>query len=140
MGMKCASDRIRSEDSKFTRFGRRGLLAPFTVLLLISILTVGLTGCIDSNQSPNCFISASPNFGNAPLEVTFTMSADDLDGYVASWSLDVDGDGDADYSGDGGPPQTLKHTYQTSIVTIAELSVKDDRGASAKTGVTVSVL
>jgi hypothetical protein len=104
-GMKRASVKRESKDLKFTRFGRRGLLAPFATLVLVSIFAVGLTGCMDSaNQSPNCFISAAPNFGNAPLQVTFTMSADDVDGYVATWSLDVDGDGDSDYSGDGGPP------------------------------------
>lgn len=138
--MKRASDHNRSEDSKFTRFGG-SLLAPFTALILISILTVGLTGCMDgANQSPNCYILVSPSFGNAPINVTFTMSADDVDGYVASWSLDVDGDGDPDYSGDGGPPQTLKHTYQSSIAATAELKVKDDRGASANAGVSVYIL
>jgi hypothetical protein len=138
--MKGASGLGRSEDSKFIRFGRRGLLPPFTILVLISILTVGLTGCIDSNQSPNCFISASPNFGNAPLEVTFTMSADDVDGHVATWSLDVDGDGDPDYSGDGGPPQTLDHSYEFSGEYVPTLRVTDDGSKRAEASVTVSVL
>jgi hypothetical protein len=139
--MKRESDQSISGDSKYTRFGRRGLLTPFATLVLISILTVGLTGCMDgANQSPNCYISVSPSFGKAPINVTFTMSADDVDGYVASWTLDVDGNGDPEYSGDGGPPQTLKHTYQSSIAAMAELKVKDDRGASAKAGVAVSIL
>jgi hypothetical protein len=139
--MKRVSDHNRSEDLKFTRFGRRGLLAPFTTLVLVSIFAVGLAGCMDSaNQSPNCFISASPNFGNAPLEVTFTLSADDVDGHIATWSLDVDGDGDPDYSGDGGPPQTLDHFYEFSGEYVPTLSVTDDGSKRAEASVTVSVL
>ncbi|PKK85138.1 MAG: hypothetical protein CVT48_06925, partial [Thermoplasmata archaeon HGW-Thermoplasmata-1] len=33
-----------------------------------------------------CSLSADPTYGDAPLDVTFTMSASDTDGSIASWS------------------------------------------------------
>jgi len=66
------------------------------------------------NQPPTCSVSANPDFGDAPLFVTFTLTANDPDGWISAWVLDVDGDGNADYSGIGSPPSTQPHTYTTN--------------------------
>ncbi|RZN36947.1 MAG: PKD domain-containing protein [Methanophagales archaeon ANME-1-THS] len=86
------------------------------------------------NQPPTCFLSANPKSGSAPLTVTFSMSASDPDGWISAWVLDVNGDGNADYSGTGNPPTTKQHTYTTqssgsgySVV----LMVSDNDGTTA---------
>jgi VCBS repeat-containing protein len=91
------------------------------------------------NQRPTCSISANPRSGKAPLEVTFSMSAGDPDGSIIAWVLDVNGDGKADYSGNGNPPSTLKHTYTSEGSYSIVLMVGDNDGASAVATETVNV-
>jgi PKD repeat protein len=81
------------------------------------------------NQAPTCSLSASPRSGSAPLTVTFSMSASDPDGSVCAWLLDVDGDGDADFSGNSAPPSTRSYTYALPGDYSARLVVSDDDGA-----------
>ncbi|HEC75722.1 MAG TPA: PKD domain-containing protein, partial [Thermoplasmatales archaeon] len=83
------------------------------------------------NQPPTCSLSASPSLGYAPLTVTFTMNANDEDGYISSWSLDIDNDGIAEYSGTGNPPSTKQYTYQNIGTYTAKLTVVDNNGVSA---------
>jgi PKD repeat protein len=54
------------------------------------------------------------------------MTANDPDGSISSWVLDVDGDGNADYSGSGNPPSTQQHTYQNPGDYTAKLTVTDN--------------
>ncbi|MBM3233908.1 PKD domain-containing protein [Candidatus Pacearchaeota archaeon] len=68
-------------------------------------------GMCNENQKPTCSLSSTPRSGKAPLKVTFSLSASDSDGIINAWVLDVNGDGNADYSGTGNPPSTLSHTY-----------------------------
>jgi len=91
------------------------------------------------NQSPTCSLSASPRSGKAPLTVTFSMGANDLDGSISAWVLDVDGDGNADYSGTGNPPSTQEHTYTTEDSYTAILMVSDNDGATASDVETINV-
>lgn len=91
------------------------------------------------NQPPTCSLTASPTSGDAPLTVTFSMSASDPDGTIASWELDVDSDGVADYSGSGLPPATQNHTYNDAGNYTAKLTVWDDAGASAYDTVDITV-
>jgi len=110
-------------------------------LVIICAFTILLTGCLGSdNQPPECTILASPNFGDHPLEVTFSMGASDLDGSIVSWSLDVEGDGTPEYSGQGGPSQTLVHQYSYSGEFTPTLEVVDDGGKSCTSTDNVSVL
>ncbi|MBN2251173.1 MAG: peptidoglycan DD-metalloendopeptidase family protein [Candidatus Altiarchaeota archaeon] len=80
------------------------------------------------NQPPTCSLSAISTSGNAPLLVIFSMSADDPDGSISSWSLDVDNDGTPEYSGLGNPYATQQHTYQDLGSYTARLTVKDNSG------------
>jgi len=81
------------------------------------------------NQLPVCTLYANPDSGEAPLEVKFTLNANDPDGSIASWKLDVNNNGIVEYSGLGNPPLTQQHTYQDSGTYMAKLTVTDNKGA-----------
>jgi len=91
------------------------------------------------NQPPTCSLYANPKSGNAPLTVTFSMSASDSDGSITAWVLDVTGDGNADYSGYGNPPSTKTYTYTNSGNYNAVLMVSDNNGAYASDVETINV-
>ena len=91
------------------------------------------------NQPPTCSISANQRYGKVPLTVTFTMSANDPDGSISAWVLDVDGDGNADYQGYGNPPPTKTHTYTSEGEYRVMLVVFDDEGETAFDTETVNV-
>ncbi|MFE3845822.1 PKD domain-containing protein [Thermoplasmatota archaeon] len=90
-----------------------------------------------SNQNPSCTISANPNSGTPPLTVTFSMIANDPDGTINYWWLDINNNGNNEYSGSGYPHFTLQHTYNTLPHT-AKLTVIDDKGAYASSTATIS--
>jgi len=98
--------------------------------LINAYAAVQAAGGTTPNQPPTCSLSANPTSGEAPLTVTFSMSASDTDGTIASWQLDVDSDGIAEYSGSGSPPATQEHTYNDAGTYTAKLTVWDDAGAS----------
>jgi len=91
------------------------------------------------NQKPTCSLTADKYSGNAPLTVTFSMSASDPDGSISVWGLSVEGDGDPEYSGAGNPPATQSHLYTTPGTYIVILGVLDDDGASDVDTVTIVV-
>jgi len=93
----------------------------------------------NGNSPPTCSLNADPTSGEAPLTVTFSITASDPDGSIASWQLDVDNDGAAEYSSSGNPPSTLQHTYNDEGVYTAVLSVTDNEGVSATAEVTITV-
>ncbi|MDD5502413.1 MAG: PKD domain-containing protein, partial [Candidatus Thermoplasmatota archaeon] len=80
------------------------------------------------NAPPTCTMVASPNMGNAPLAVSFTMSASDTDGTIASWDLDF-GDA-AEHAAGTGNPSSASHTYSAAGTYAAVLTVTDDKGAT----------
>lgn len=82
------------------------------------------------NAAPTCVLSANPTTGVAPLTTTFGMTAADTDGTIASWALDINNDGTAEYSGSGSPPATQAYTYTTPGTYTAKLTVTDDDGAT----------
>jgi len=79
------------------------------------------------NQIPTCSLSSSPRSGKAPLFVTFSLSGNDPDGSIAAWVLDVNGDGNADYSGTGNPPSSRDYTYTNSGSYSVAFLVKDNK-------------
>ena len=91
------------------------------------------------NQRPSATLSTTLNTGPAPLNVTFAMTASDPDGSIQSWSLDIDDDGVSEYSGIGGPPASLQHTYQANGTYVANLTVTDDGGATDSDLETITV-
>ncbi len=88
---------------------------------------------------PACSLNADPTSGEAPLTVTFSMSASDPDGSISSWQLDVDNDGSPEYSGTGNPPATQEHTYENPGTYVANLTVTDNDGYTAYDTVTIIV-
>lgn len=84
---------------------------------------------VPSNKPPSCSLSSSPRSGKAPLAVTFTLAANDPDGSIASWVLDVNGDGNADYSGTGNPPSTRTYNYTNPGMYRVAFMVMDNKGA-----------
>ncbi len=92
--------------------------------------TVTITVSSSGNQSPICTLSANPTTGFIPFTVTFTMTASDPDGTIATWTLDVNTDGTIEYNGSGTPPSTQQHVYHTPGTYTATLAVTDDQGAT----------
>ena len=121
--------------------GKISKILPIIIVIALVLLVVAYSGCVGStNQAPTCHLLASPNFGDHPLNVTFSLGAGDMDGSIASWTLDVDGDGTPEYSGTGDPPQVLDHAYEFSGEYAPILRVTDDGGGSAEASDNVSVL
>lgn len=109
-----------------------------------------MTGCIgtekneiasigEENNLPICSLSANPMHGYRPLNVTFSMNASDIDGYITFWSLDINNDGLAEFSGSGAPPSTIQYTYQEPGTYVAKLIVNDNNGSTASKSITVTV-
>ena len=116
-------------------FGRSGDMAISPQSFAIAAAGAQPSG----NQPPTCTLTADPSSGEAPLTTTFSMSANDPDGTIASWKLDVDNDGTAEYSGSGNPPATQQHTYNNPGTYTAKLTVTDDEGATGFDTTTVNV-
>jgi len=84
-----------------------------------------------ANHQPTCALAAYPQTGNAPLNLTFILTAIDVDGKITSWNLDVDNNGIPEYSKAGKPPSNITHTFQNQGIYIAKLSVLDNKGSIA---------
>ena len=83
------------------------------------------------NQPPQLSISATPTSGLSPLLVTFSTSASDPDGYIASYFWNF---GDNTSSNVPSP----QHWYATGSYT-ASLTVTDNSGASTTRSVNITV-
>jgi len=88
---------------------------------------------------PTCSLYGNPISGNAPLIVTFSMDANDPDGTIDTWSLDINNDGTIDYSGMGSPPNMQQHTYTNPGSYTARLLVTDNQSATASDTSTITV-
>ena len=115
---------------------RKKLLMLITSLLLLG----GIAGCIstekneatsieEQNSSPMCHLSANVTSGFRPLNVEFYLFANDSDGNISYWELDIDNDGSVEYFGYGQPPSTVHHIYQELINDYAILVVEDNNGS-----------
>ena len=74
-------------------------------------------------HAPTAKLTASVTEGTAPLVVTLGLNGTDADGDALSWTLDLDGDGQADETGDD-LPTTLNHTFATGTYNLT-LMVSD---------------
>lgn len=93
-----------------------------------------VTVTVNPNQAPSAAISANPQTGAYPLEVTFDSAASaDPDGSIVSRSWNF---GDGGTSSDPAP----SHTYTGAGTFTATLTVTDDNGASDSASVTITVV
>jgi PKD repeat protein len=92
-----------------------------------------------SNASPEISeFSAYPTSGYATLNVQFSATATDSDGYIASHEWDFDGDGA--YDMDTGTTATANNSYSSAGTFSARVRVTDNGGASAVSSpVTITV-
>ena len=91
-------------------------------------------------QAPTLTASAQPTNGKAPLKTTFTIEASQPEGHPLSYTINF-GDGTTEQTGSvpGSGSLTLEHTYTKAGVEHAAISVFDEDGDVAETGVTVTV-
>jgi len=120
-------------------YGRRTKI----IIVLLTILSAKiflLTSCVrcPPNQPPIAVLKANPLSGTAPLDVIFDISgSSDPDGIIISYSLDF-GDGTSPATGtDVAKPIT--HTYTAIGSFTAILSVTDNRGATGKDSLVITV-
>jgi PKD repeat protein len=92
-----------------------------------------------SNQIPTCSLDVNTNSGDAPFTVTFYLTANDDDGKISFWELDINNDGAAEYSDSGEPPSSKQHTYSDSGTFTAVLTVVDNGSATTSDSVTITV-
>ena len=87
--------------------------------------------------APSANLSADVTEGEAVLDVTFEVGGSDADGTVASYALDVDGDGTADYT--QSDPGAITHSYPNAGSYTAALTVTDNEGKTATDTVEIDV-
>jgi|GEM_PF-3588769 len=101
-------------------------------LVFTCFLTISLTGC-NKNQSPRASFQASPQSGEAPLEVTLDASTSrDPDGEIVDYDWRF-GDGGS------GKGKRVTHNYGTSGDYEVRLTVTDDSGLTDYATETISV-
>ena len=130
-----------------THYGaiRGDIKMKLAISMTVCILLVGMMyGCIEENREeenvpPACTLVASPINGTVPLTVTFTLTASDSDGNISSWKLDIDTDGNTEYSGTGTPPVTKVHIYDTPGSYSAQLIVTDNGGKTSSDTILITV-
>lgn len=109
------------------RVAQRGA---FFVLLVAGL---GLVGCSTLNSAPTASFTCSSTSGPAPLVVTFDASgSSDVDGSIVSYSWAF-GDGGT------GAGASASHTYTASGHFTAQLTVRDDGGASDSSSRSITV-
>ncbi|MDD5502875.1 MAG: PKD domain-containing protein [Candidatus Thermoplasmatota archaeon] len=92
-----------------------------------------------SNKPPICTITANSFSGYAPFDVTFSVTASDSDGSIASYKLKIcDYGGSTENSGEKVP--STQHTiYETPGDYCAYITVKDNKGATSSDNIIINV-
>lgn len=90
----------------------------------------------EPNTAPTAGLTIDVTSGEAPLNVTFTLTGDDADGDELTWSLDLDDDGTIDEQGDE-LPASIVHTYPVGNWTARFVVYDGEDEAEATVGVTV---
>ena len=103
-------------------------------LLVLAVFLAGCDGVITpTNQSPTASFTANPTSGEAPLEVSFDASnSTDTDGTIASYAWDFK-------DGNAGNGETINHTFSSSGSYNVELTITDNKGATASATKTITV-
>jgi PKD repeat protein len=97
---------------------------------------LSITATSATNQLPTLSLTATPDSGPAPLEVTFESNAIDADGTIIKYEWDFDGNGTIDATTSSNP---LTHEYQGQGTYTCKLKVTDDDGATATDQYTITV-
>ncbi|MBK3331694.1 hypothetical protein GWK41_01275 [Persephonella atlantica] len=106
-----------------------------------SSVSISLRTDLPLNNSPviNSF-TPTPSSGNEPLTVTFNWNVSDVDGDTLICKLDIDNDGNDDYTiNDCGNNTSQQHTYNNSGYYTATLIVYDGNGGAANRTISVYV-
>lgn len=92
-----------------------------------------------ANAAPSASLDAQPDRPSAPANVTYTVAADDADGDLLAWTLDVQGDGALDANGGGtGGVWTVDVQFDEPGTYEAVLTVTDGQETTTDT-VTVTL-
>ena len=81
------------------------------------------------NTPPTATLSATTEEGT--FNVSFSVDGADEDGDELTWTLDVDGDGEADYEGEDLPDEVV-HTYAAAGNFTANLTVSDGQDETTR--------
>jgi PKD repeat protein len=101
--------------------------------LSLVLVALAMTGCFHKNQLPVAKADANPQTGLAPLTVQFSAAGStDADGKIESYSWDF---------GDGanGAGVTTSHIYTRKGTFEVTLTVKDNKGGTARDDITITV-
>ncbi len=110
----------------------------YTARLIISDGKTGGTVSQIVNVSVNSVpqinsFSANPTSGNAPLKVTFSWDINDGDGDTLTCKIDVDNDGNVDYTIQACTNNsTQDHTYKDANTYTVKLIVEDSKGGKVE--------
>lgn len=92
---------------------------------------------ISVKSAPLVIASALPNAGRAPLDVVFSATTSDADGFIQRFEWDFESDGVIDYS--SASSANAQHTYQVHGLFTARLTVFDNDGLSSSDAVAIIV-
>ena len=102
--------------------------------------TTVATGTIDAHSAnipPVAALSSSVDIGRPGVELTLTGSGTDVDGTIANYAFDLDGNGS--YETDNGPAQSVKTSFATGGTKLVGVRVTDSGGATATSRRTIEV-
>ena len=123
----------------FTVFIGLGAIGVALALVVLGVLYFTLPHRSSYGPWLSGSLSVNKTSGVPPLSVTFTLRTKAENIGVDSWQLDVNGDGNPDYSGKGVPPSKLIYTYTRPGDYKVTLQVWDSLGGSFMDFKTINV-
>jgi PKD repeat protein len=96
---------------------------------------------VGKNIPPTCSLSPDKTSGEAPLTVTFTISASDQDGSISKWEFLISKDNTkiSQDSGNGNPPSRRTYTFSDTGTYLVILKVYDNEGVTTASTCTIDV-
>lgn len=92
---------------------------------------------ISVKSAPVVIASATPNAGSAPLNVAFSATSSDADGFIQKFEWDFESDGVVDFTSSSSA--STQYTYPSAGLYHARLTVTDNEGLSSHDSVTIVV-